>query len=125
MGIDLVDIVRVERLLRRHPERALRRLLTEQERSYCMAAARPAQHVAARLAAKEASYKALQQAGNARAVGWLDSEVVLNAHGRPSLRLHGVAERAANHLGVSSAIMSLTHSDSAAAAVVILLGEVT
>lgn len=125
MGIDLVDIVRVERLLRRHPERALRRLLTEQEQSYCMAAARPAQHVAARLAAKEASYKALQQAGNARAVGWLDSEVVLNAHGRPSLQLHGVAERAANHLGVSSAIMSLTHSDSAAAAVVILLGEVT
>ena len=125
MGIDLVDIVRVERLLRRHPERALRRLLTEQEQSYCMAAARPAQHVAARLAAKEASYKALQQAGNARAVGWLDSEVVLNAHGRPSLQLHGVAERAAEHLGVSGAIMSLTHSDSTAAAVVILLGEVT
>ena len=92
-----------------------------------MAAARPAQHVAARLAAKEASYKALQQAGNTRggAVGWLDSEVVLNAHGRPSLRLHGVAERAANHLGVSSAIMSLTHSDSTAAAVVILLGKLT
>ena len=125
VGIDLVDIVRVERLLRRHPERALRRLLTEQEQSYCMAAARPAQHVAARLAAKEASYKALQQAGNARAVGWLDSEVVLNAHGRPSLQLHGVAERAAEHLGVSGAIMSLTHSDSTAAAVVILLGEVT
>ncbi len=127
VGIDLVDIVRVERLLRRHPERALRRLLTEQEQSYCMATSRPAQHVAARLAAKEASYKALQQAGNARggAVGWLDSEVVLNAHGRPSLQLHGVAERAANHLGVSSAIMSLTHSDSTAAAVVILLGELT
>ncbi|MCH7475488.1 MAG: holo-ACP synthase [Gemmatimonadetes bacterium] len=125
VGIDLVDIVRVERLLRRHPERALRRLLTEQEQSYCMATARPAQHVAARLAAKEASYKALQQAGNARLVGWLDSEVVLNAHGKPSLQLHGAAERAANHLGVSSAIMSLTHSDSTAAAVVILLGEVT
>ena len=55
----------------------------------------------------------------------MDSEVVLNAHGKPSLQLHGVAERAANHLGVSSAIMSLTHSDSTAAAVVILWGEVT
>lgn len=125
MGIDLVDIVRVERLLRRHPERALNRLLTNQEQSYCMAAARPAQHVAARIAAKEASYKALQQAGNARGVGWLDSEVVLDAHGKPNLLWHGVAERAASHLCVSSAIMSLTHSDSTAAAVVILLGEVT
>jgi len=69
VGIDLVDIVRVEQLLRRHPERALRRLLTAREQSYCMATAKPAQHVAARLAAKEASYKALQQAGNARGGG--------------------------------------------------------
>ena len=123
VGIDLVDIDRVEQLLRRHGDRALRRLLTEDERIYCGSMPRPAQHVAARLAAKEASYKALQEAGDARAVGWLDSEVVLNGDGRPNLALHGRAKAAADRLEASGALLSLTHSAHSAAAVVILLGE--
>jgi holo-[acyl-carrier protein] synthase len=123
VGIDLVDIDRVARLLGRHGDRALRRLLTEQEQAYCLTTAKPAQHVAVRLAAKEASYKALQQAGNARGIGWLDSEVVLTAEGRPGLRFHGVAESAARRLRVCDAMISLTHSDTSAAAVVILMGR--
>ena len=122
MGIDLIDVSRIEQMLRRHGERALRRLLTEQEQSYCLAMAKPAQHVAARLAAKEASYKALQQAGNARSIAWLDSEVLASEDGMPKLRLHGAAASAAQRLSVSDIIMSLTHSDTAAAAVVILIG---
>ena len=123
VGIDLVDIDRVEALLARHGERALRRLLTEQEQAYCRDMARPAQHVAARLAAKEASYKALQLAADARGVGWLDSEVVVGAEGRPTLRLHGRAETAAARLQASDALISLTHSRHAAAAVVVLTGS--
>jgi holo-[acyl-carrier protein] synthase len=122
VGIDLVDIDRVEALLARHGERALKRLLTEHEQAYCRDMARPAQHVAARIAAKEASYKALQLAGDARGVGWLDSEVVQGAEGRPLLRLHGRAEAAAARLNVSGALISLTHSRHAAAAVVVLTG---
>ncbi len=125
VGIDLVDIDRVAQLLGRHGDRALRRLLTEQEQTYCLATAKPAQHVAARLAAKEASYKALQQAGNASGVGWLDSEVVMTAEGKPGLRFHGVAESAARRLKVSDAMISLTHSDTSAAAVVILVGRLS
>ena len=120
VGIDLVDIDRVEALLDRHGERALRRLLTKQEQDYCRDMARPAQHVAVRLAAKEASYKALQLAVDARGVGWLDSEVVVGDEGRPALRLHGRAEAAAARLQVSDALISLTHSRHAAAAVVVL-----
>jgi holo-[acyl-carrier protein] synthase len=120
VGIDLVDIDRVEALLHRHGERALRRLLTEQEQAYCRDMARPAQHVAARVAAKEASYKALQLAGDAGRVGWLDSEVVVNGDGRPTLRLHGRAEEAASRLQASDVLISLTHSRHAAAAVVVL-----
>lgn len=123
VGIDLVDIDRVEALLARHGERALRRLLTEQEQAYCRDMARPAQHVAARLAAKEASFKALQLAGGARGVGWLDSEVVVGDDGRPTLRLHGRAEAAAARLHAADALISLTHSRHAAAAVVVLTGE--
>jgi holo-[acyl-carrier protein] synthase len=123
VGVDLVDIDRVEELIRRHGERALRRLLTERERRYCLSKPRPAQHIAARLAAKEAAYKALQRAGDARAVGWLDSEIVQNADGSPSLLFHGRAAVAAARLTASDALVSLTHSDRAAAAVVILTGQ--
>lgn len=122
VGIDLVDIDRVDRMLTRHGDRAVRRLLTEAEQAYCMQAKYPARHVAARLAAKEAAYKALQCDSDARAVGWRDSEVVLSDHGRPTLLLHGRATSAAERLNVSSALLSLTHSDRAAAAVVILVG---
>ena len=122
VGVDLVDIERVEQLMRRHGERAIRRLLTERERTYCMSMPRPAQHIAARLAAKEAAYKALQRAGNARAVGWRDSEVVLNGDGSPTLQFHGRAKVAAARLNATDALVSLTHSARSAAAVVILVG---
>ncbi len=75
MGIDLVDIDRVGRMIARFGDRGLRRLLTPAERSYCQCKVRPEQHVAVRLAAKEAAYKALQDAGAARDVGWLEIEV--------------------------------------------------
>lgn len=120
VGVDLVDIDRVEELVSRHGDRALRRLLTDGERSYCMSMPRPEQHIAARLAAKEAAYKALQKAGDARAVGWRDSEVVLNGDGSPTLRFHGRAEQAAARLDVTEVLVSLTHSNHSAAAVVIL-----
>lgn len=123
VGVDLVDIDRVEDLINRHGERALRRLLTEGERRYCLSMPRPAQHIAARLAAKEAAYKALQRAGDARAVGWRDCEIIQNGDGSPSLVLHGRAGEAAARLSASDALVSLTHSDRAAAAVVILTGK--
>ena len=123
VGVDLVDIERVERLMRRHGERAIRRLLTERERTYCMNMPRPAQHIAVRLAAKEAAYKALQRVGYARAVGWRDSEIVLNGDGSPTLQFHGLAKAAAARLNATDALVSLTHSARSAAAVVILVGE--
>jgi holo-[acyl-carrier protein] synthase len=120
VGVDLVDIDRVEEMLSRHGERAVHRLLTDGERSYCMSMPRPEQHIAARLAAKEAAYKALQKAGDARAVGWRDSEIVLNGDGSPTLQFHGRAAKAAAELKVTEILVSLTHSNHSAAAVVVL-----
>ncbi len=124
VGVDLVDIERVDALLKRHGERAIARLLTTSERAYCLDQPRPAQHIAARLAAKEAAYKALQRAGNARGVGWRDTEVLLNSDGSPTLKFHGRAATAATALNVHEALVSLTHSNRSAAAVVILNGHV-
>lgn len=122
VGLDLVEVDRVARLLDSKGERALRRLLTPAERDYCLAQPSPARHVAARLAAKEAAYKALAHGGDAGYVGWRDVEVVRNSDGGPSLLLHGRAQAVAQSLSVLSLKVSLTHSDKHAAAVVVLLG---
>ncbi len=121
VGLDLVDVGRVERMLTRHGDRILRRLLTEDERSYCQAKAVPARHVAARIAAKEATYKALSQGGSDRVVWWPHVEVVRDSRGRPGLRLHDRARAIAAELGVTQCLVSLTHSDAQAAAIVVLL----
>src|SRR5512132_3747215 len=89
VGIDLVDIHRVVEMLERREEQALQKLLTPSERAFVLAQPVPARHVAARIAAKEAVYKALQSLPDARGVGWQASEVLRSDHGRPSVKLHG------------------------------------
>ena len=123
IGVDVGDVERVERMLARHGDRALGRVLTEQEREYCQRMAAPSRHVAARLAAKEAAYKALAVDDDAGWIGWLEVEVRRDGQGRPSLLFHGRAQAAAARLGVHSAMVSLTHSEASAAAVVLLVGE--
>ena len=117
IGIDLVDIARVERMLARHGDRVLRRFLTERERAYVADKARPAMHIAARIAAKEAAYKALQSLAGMRAVGWQDLEVSRQDDGRPYLKLHGLAATVPPGL---SLLLSLTHTHGVAGAVAIL-----
>jgi holo-[acyl-carrier protein] synthase len=120
LGIDLVDIARVERMIVRKGERMLARLFTEDERAYCSRMHSPAKHFAVRLAAKEAAFKALSGTIAAREIGWSDMEVVTDTHGRPALRLLGRAAARATELGVVRTHLSLTHSDASAGAVVIL-----
>ena len=120
VGVDLVEVDRVRRLLERFGERALRRLLTDDEQMYCREKAHPAQCVAARIAAKEAAFKALARDHEGRRIWWTELEVVRDTDGRPVLRLHGRAAAAAQRLGVRGSMVSLTHERSMAAAVVVL-----
>lgn len=120
LGIDLVDIRRVERMVERYGDRVLRRLLTDDERVYCAQQAWPARHIAARLAAKEAAYKALARDENFGAIGWTDVEVGREITGGPTLEFRGRAEVRARHLGVATTMVSLTHTDDHAAAVVVV-----
>ncbi len=120
VGIDLVPASRVDQLLARHGERALRRLFTDSERELAAVYAQPSLHLAARIAAKEAAYKALSGDGRAQGVGWLDIEVRRYADGRPGLVFHGAAERRMAELGASRCHLSLTHAGGVAAAVVVL-----
>lgn len=119
VGMDLVDIARVDRLLDAKGERALRRLFTSDEVEYALGRALPAQHLAARLAAKEAAFKALAGNSLARTIGWREIEVIRSEHG-PTLALHGRAADRAAELGVTTIWVSLTHSATTAGAVVVL-----
>ena len=108
VGIDLVEIERVERALERRP-RLADRLFTSAELAYARERARPGRHLAARFAAKEAVIKALGQG-----VPLKEIEVVSGEP--PTLRLHG---RAASVAGDAEIAISLTHSRDSAAAVAI------
>jgi len=112
VGIDLLEIDRLERALERTP-RLAERLFTDAEREYAAGRGRPAQHLAARFCAKEAVAKAL----GIESWNFRDVEV-LGTGGPPELRLHGAAAARAAELGVSVKI-SLTHTGRDAAAVAI------
>jgi holo-[acyl-carrier protein] synthase len=119
IGVDLVDIARVNKLLDAKGERALRRLFTAEEVAYALSRPLPAQHLAARLAAKEAAFKALSGNALARGIGWQEIEVV-RGELRPTLALHGRAAERAAELGVTTIWVSLTHTATTAGAMVVL-----
>lgn len=119
VGIDVVDVARARAMLERQGDRLLARTLTAEERAYVLGAGAPAEALAARLAAKEAGYKALQALPGARGVSWQDLEVVRDGNGRPSLALHGLAARLVAEAGPLAFHLSLTHSHTTAAAVVV------
>ena len=119
IGLDMVEVARMRALLERKGERALARLFTASERAYAKAHPEPARQLAARVAAKEAAYKALAGNDLARAIGWRELEVVARPGQAPVLLLHGRAQTRANELGVYRVHLSLTHTDLMAAAVVI------
>jgi holo-[acyl-carrier protein] synthase len=112
VGIDLLEVERLERALERRP-RLAERLFTEAEREYAAGRARPGQHLAARFCAKEAVAKAL----GLEAWSFRDVEVVSDG-ARPAVRLSGAAAKRAGELGVQIDV-SLTHSRRDAAAVAI------
>jgi len=92
VGIDIVEVMRVERLLERRSVRSLARLFTPAEQTYCTGRPRPALHLAARLAAKEAASKALGT-GFSGGVSWREIEVVADADGRPMLAFLGMTAK--------------------------------
>ena len=123
LGVDIVEIARVRRLIEsRRRERALARLFTEDERAYCEQRIDEARHFAARIAAKEAAFKALAGTDLARGIGWRELEVIARAEGGPLLRLHGRAERRATELAVTRTLLTISHSETAAVAVVVVDG---
>jgi len=123
VGVDLVEVARVGAIIQDKGARVFERLLTPTERAYCESRPDPATHVAVRLAAKEAVYKALQGSAAARGIGWREIEVTRSADGRPDVQLTGLAAARARELGVKRVLLSLSHTHVAAVAVAVVEGE--
>ncbi len=119
IGTDLVSVDRLAAMLTDRPDMA-DEVFTERELSYCEGRRRRHEHLAARFAAKEATLKALGT-GLARGVGWRDVEVVNATSGRPRLHLTGKAREAADHMGVRSMEVTLSHSGDLAIAFTVLV----
>jgi holo-[acyl-carrier protein] synthase len=120
LGIDVVDIERAEAMFAVRRRRVLTRLLTSPELEYVEKMRHPARHLAVRLAAKEAVYKALQSLPDSRGVGWREIEVLRGPHGKPSIALHGRAAEVVALRPGARVHVSLTHSDRSAVAVAVL-----
>ena len=119
IGMDVVEVPRFEEALERHGERLRARFFTPAEMAYCDERPDYAMHMAARFAAKEAFSKALGS-GIARGIRWVDVEVVRGENGRPTLLLHAKAAELFKQLGAKSIWMTMTHTQTVAAATVIL-----
>ncbi len=114
VGVDIIEIARIERVLHDFGDRFLRRVYTERERERY---AGRVSELAARFAAKEATSKALGT--GIRGIRWREMEVLPNRRGKPVLVLHGRAAARAEHLGLNHFSVSLTHSRTDAMAFVV------
>jgi holo-[acyl-carrier protein] synthase len=122
IGVDLVECARIQHSLDRFGDRFLRRVFTEGEVEYSTSMKFPARHLAARFAAKEAVSKAFGT-GIGKAMGWRDIDVRKKPSGEPYLVLSGHAEELAKSRGVTSALITLSHTDNHAMAMIVLEGN--
>ncbi|MEJ2007567.1 MAG: holo-ACP synthase [Acidobacteriota bacterium] len=118
-GIDIAETERIQQALERHGERFSRKIFTPSEIAYCERFKNRAERYAARFAAKEAAFKALGT-GWAKGVRWLEVEVTHHVSGKPELLLSGRAHQVAEELGVTRALISISHANRYVVAQVIL-----
>jgi holo-[acyl-carrier protein] synthase len=116
VGLDSVDIARFREVLQRRP-RLLTRVFTTGEQDECARRADPVPGLAARFAAKEATMKALGVGLGAFALR--DVEVIRTSSGAPELKTTGQAASLVAASGVARLLVTLTHTELVASAVVV------
>ncbi len=119
IGVDLVNIPRIERILKKWGDKFKKRAFSESEIEYSEGYNRSYEHFAANFAVKEAFFKALGKGfkGNMRIH---DVEVLRDENGKPYINLHGKAKRSTERLGINSIHISISHDVEYSVAVVIL-----
>lgn len=119
IGIDIIEVGRIQASYERFGERFLNRILHPNEISYCLSHKAPGPFLAARFAAKEAISKAFGT-GIGAELGWQDMEVGRKPSGEPFVILHGPGEKLLQARGARAVRISLSHTQAHATAVAIL-----
>ena len=114
IGIDIVEIERVESAIKRGRERFLNRVYTEAELKTCQDRL---SFLTSRFAAKEAVMKVLGTGGIG--IGWREIEILTGDDARPSVKLYGQALNKAAELNLKEVSISLSDSKQHAVAVAI------
>jgi holo-[acyl-carrier protein] synthase len=121
IGVDVIECARIQSSMERFGDRFLHRVFTDGEIEYSMSMKFPERHLAARFAAKEAVSKAFGT-GIGKAMGWRDVDIQKKSSGEPFLVFSGSAKDLAAKRGVTSALITLSHTEHHAMASVVLEG---
>ncbi|MGB8656820.1 MAG: holo-ACP synthase [Candidatus Zixiibacteriota bacterium] len=117
VGVDIIEVPRINLAIRRWGDRFLKRVFTTAERDYCMRKAFPEQSLAARFAAKEAVLKAMGT-GLSSGIGWTEVEIVNRESGKPEVKL---GKKTLERIGSKRILISISHTKGFAIASAILL----
>jgi holo-[acyl-carrier protein] synthase len=122
IGTDIIECLRIAKMIERHGEIFLTRVYTTHEIEYCTARKASTQHYAGRFAAKEAVLKALGT-GWTRGIHWRDIEVRNEMGGKPKIALSGAARELCEKLGITEMHISISHCRTHATAYALAVGR--
>src|SRR5438128_5798599 len=108
IGTDIVECLRIGRMIEQHGELFLTRVFTEREIHYCQSRKHATEHFAGRWAAKEAILKSLGT-GWRRGLCWTDVEVRNDPSGQPRVHMCGTAKDHAQVLRVTDVLITISH----------------
>jgi len=119
LGTEIIECVRVGRMIEQHGEAFLLRVYTSQEILFCQQRRRATEHFAARWAGKEAVFRALHRPWR-DGMEWTDIEIIEKPGATPEVTLRGSTAELAEALGVVRVVLSLAHCRAYATATAIV-----
>ena len=119
IGVDLVDIKRLEKVIDRWGKRFVNKIFTAGETDFCLGRSQPTPHFAMRFAAKEAFSKAIGL-GMKKGIRWRDIEITQNSNGKPGLNITGKALEYCDKGGIGGRYVTLSDEADYCIAVVVL-----
>lgn len=108
LGTDIVECVRIRKMIEDHGELFLQRVYTDKEIRYCQSRRHAAEHFAGRWAAKEAVLKALGT-GWRRGISWRDVEIRNDPSGQPKVAVRGEAKEIAKKMRLQDVLITISH----------------
>ena len=122
VGVDVIEVERVQKVYERQKDRFLKRVFTQEEQDYCFSKSNPYPHLAARFAAKEAVSKTFST-GIGKLFSWKSWSIYHGPRMQPLVRLDDQGKALLNALGATDVRITLSHTNTTAVAVAVLVKE--